>query len=85
MDALKRAVFEDPTWVYAALAVIAAVLAASWFARRSRRLLAMMAIPVVLAGVVFAVERWVKTDREIIIERTSEIARLIESDQTALD
>ncbi|MBS3735272.1 MAG: hypothetical protein KGY99_10165 [Phycisphaerae bacterium] len=74
MSAIERLLFEQPLYVYLALALGELILAAVWYERRSRRALALLAIPLVLAGVVFAVERIVRTDREVIRAASYRIA-----------
>ena len=66
MESLKTAFFESPTYVYISLAIAELVLAAIWYERRNRRTAMALAVPVLLAGLVFAVEALVVTDREYI-------------------
>ncbi len=84
MDSLSRLFLEDPLYVYLTLAFAELVVGAIWHERRSRRWLAALAIPPVLAGVVWAVSAWVVTDRERIIEATRTIARDIEAGHLAV-
>lgn len=74
MDTLRRTFFEDPLYVYIALAFAELVLAAVWYERRTRRALALLAVPVVLAGGAFLLERAVQTDREVIVASAREMA-----------
>ncbi len=83
MDEMKRILFEDPTYLYVALAVAELVLAGICYERRSKRLAILLAVPVLLAGAVFAIERTVVTDREQIIAAFREIVADIEKGNTA--
>ena len=84
MQALKRALFEDPLTIYAGLVMIEIVMLALW--RRymtSRRLLA-LAVPLLLGGAVFFIERTVVTDAEIIVAALEEIAETASADSRDL-
>ena len=79
MEALKTALFENPLYLYIALAIAELVLVGLWYERRGRRQLAYLAIPLGIAAVVFAVETLVVTDREHITNGLREIAREVET------
>jgi len=74
MESIKHTVFEDPTYLYVFLALVALAIGAVWYERRSRTLLACLAIPVALAGAAYLVARYVETDREQIIRLLNEMA-----------
>jgi len=79
MESLRRALFEDPLYVYVSLAFVELALVGIWHARRTGRRLAYLAVPVVLAVAVFAMERLVVTDREQILQAMQDIAGHIEA------
>ncbi len=83
MNELKRVLFEDPAYLYVAMAVAELALAGIWYERRSRRIAMLLAAPILLAGVVFAIERAVVTDREQIIANFREIVSDVENGGTA--
>ncbi|MFB3892474.1 MAG: hypothetical protein ACE15C_10685 [Phycisphaerae bacterium] len=78
MESLRETFFEDPTYVYIALAVAEIVLAAVWHERRTRRWALALLVPPALAVIVFGVERLVVTDRERITAVTRQIAADVE-------
>ena len=75
MDTVRTALFEEPLYVYLALAVAELVIAVLWHERRSMRLAAALIVPPALAGIVFAAATLVVTDREAILSAAGEIAR----------
>ena len=79
MESLKRALFEDPFYLYATLVFVALAMAGVWHARRSRAWLVALAVTVLLAAAVFVTEKLVVTDREQIRRALTEIARHIEA------
>ncbi len=83
METLKTLLFEDPTALYVALGLAEVVLAVMWFMRRHRPLLYWMLGLVALAGVLFAVERLVVTDREQIVLNAREAAQRLEANDVA--
>lgn len=86
MDEAKRVLFESPTYLYVALVVAELALAGIWYERRSRRVAMLLVVPILLAGVVFAIEAAVVTNREQIIEAAREIvADLNEGKTDTLD
>ena len=74
MDEAKRMLFEDPTWIYVALAGSFVVLLVVWKFMASRRAVWLLAVPVALAVAVFLVSWLVETDREQILRSIDEIA-----------
>ncbi len=74
MERLARLFFENPLYVYVALAFVELVLAVIWHERRTRKLAEMLIIPPLLAVLVFVVSWRVVTDRERIISAAEEIA-----------
>ncbi len=79
MNALERTLFEDPLYLYVALGISEIVLVVMWHSRRQPKLKLAMLVPVALAGLAFALERLVVTDREQIIGISRGIARDIEA------
>jgi len=79
MESLKTALFEAPLYIYLSLVVAEFVLAAIWYERRSRRLAAWLAAPILLAGMVFGLEALVVTDREQITASLREIAEEVQA------
>ncbi len=77
MESLRRALFEDPLYVYVFLGFVALAMGAMWQGNRSRRWLIAAAVPVVLAIGVFVVERMVETDREKIHAVLAEISEAV--------
>ena len=75
MEWLKTAVFENPVYLYLALACAEMVLVFLWRAGKTWRTAAAMAVPILLAGAVFVVEAVVVTDREQITAALREIVR----------
>jgi hypothetical protein len=78
METLRTTFFEDPLYVYIALAFAELVLAAIWYERRNRRWTLALLAPVVAGGVVWAVSTMVVTDRERIVSAARRIARDLE-------
>lgn len=74
METIKRLFLEDPTWVYIILAAGELILAATLYYRRSRRYAWGLIVPVLLGGIVFALDSVVVTDREQIRQTMREIA-----------
>jgi len=86
MDWLTRNFLEQPLYVYLTLAFAEIALAAWWYETRRRKVLYLLAVPVLLAGGVFAVSRAVRTDREMILAAAREIAADVQAGRTdALD
>lgn len=81
MESIRYILFDDPSWLIIALAVLEAVAVALWWQGRSLRWSVGMAFPVVLAGGVYALERYVVTDRERIVAACEEIATMAERGQ----
>ncbi len=73
--------FENPLYIYFALALAELVLVVIWYEKRTSRWVLSLVIPVVLAGVVGLVAHLVVTDRERIIAAVKDIARSVESGQ----
>ena len=80
MEALKRALFEDPLTIYVGLGMIEIVLLAVWRRYMTPRRLLALAGPLLLAGGVFLVERMVVTDAELIVTALEEIAESASAD-----
>ena len=80
MEALKRALFEDPLTIYVGLGMIEIVLLAVWRRYMTPRRLLALAGPLLLAGGVFLVERMVVTDAELIVAALEEIAESTSAD-----
>jgi hypothetical protein len=78
---MSEAFLENPIYVYMVLALALIALAAVWYERRSRRVLAVMLVPVVLAAVVAVLDWAVVTDREKIEAAADKIAEAISSHQ----
>jgi hypothetical protein len=76
MESIRYVLFDDPSWLIIALAVLEVVAAASWWHGRSPRRLVWVAAPIVLAGGLYALERYVVTDRERIVAACEEIAAM---------
>jgi hypothetical protein len=83
MAGIKTALLEEPFYIYVALGFAELVLAAIWRERRGRRWALALLVPPVLAGMVFAVEAAVETDREQITRALREIAADAEAGSTA--
>jgi hypothetical protein len=79
MDAIRRALFEKPLYLYILLGIAEAVIGYLYLNRRERRFRTALVVPVLLAGCVFLVERLVVTDREQIIAASEAIARDLEA------
>lgn len=79
METLKETFFENPFYVYMVLAVVEVVLVVMWYERRNPKIAIWLLAPVLLAGVVFTVERLVVTDRERIIDISRQIAGDLEN------
>jgi len=79
MSWLETTFFESPFYVFVTLGFLELALAAVWYERRGRRLLAALAGPPVLAGVVALVAAVVQTDREQIVAALREIAADVEA------
>jgi hypothetical protein len=77
VDSLTSIFLEDPTYVYAALALVWVVLAIVWRRNPTRRGAAMLVVPLLLAAVVFLVSHFVVTDREAIENSIHQIAALV--------
>ncbi len=85
MESIKIALLEDPLCIYILLAVAELVLAGLWRSRRARpqgckALAACLLAPIALAGVVFAVETLVVTDREQITAALTEMADSVDGE-----
>ena len=80
---VKDVLFDNPTYLYLALALAEVALAAVWYERRGRRTAALLVVPVVLAGGLFALERAVVTDREWIAGAVEDIAADVARGRTA--
>ncbi|MGC9454366.1 MAG: hypothetical protein ACP5HU_05830 [Phycisphaerae bacterium] len=83
MDGIRTALFEEPFYIYVALAFAELVLLGIWYERRTRRWALSLLAPVVLAGAVFVMEAVVETDREQITRALNEIADDVEAGSTA--
>ena len=83
MDWLVHNLLEDPTKVCVGLAFALLALAAVWYETRKRAVALSMLVPPVLAGIVLLAAAMVVTDREQITASAREIARCIETGQTA--
>jgi len=83
MERLERLFFEEPLYVYVTLVFVELVLAAIWHERRSRKLLLLLAVPPVVAGIVFLVSSQVVTDRERIVQAAEAVARDLEAGSVA--
>jgi hypothetical protein len=79
MEGLRRALFEDPLYIYIALGFAELVLAVIWHEKRTGRAMAALLVPPVLAVGVWALAAAVVTDREQIIAASEAIARDVES------
>ncbi len=71
--------FEDPIYVYFALAFTELVLGVIWYEKRTTRWALSLLIPVALAGAVVLVEQLVVTDKEQIVSAARDITEAIES------
>lgn len=80
MQALRRALFEDPLTIYVALGMIEIVLLAVWHRSMTPRRLLVLAAPLLLGGGVFWIERLVVTDGEVIVAALEEIAEGVSAD-----
>lgn len=78
MEGIKSLLFEDPLYLYIALAFAELALVAVWHSRRTRRLALFLAVPLLVGGLVFAIEGLVVTDREQITAAARDIARCIQ-------
>ena len=76
VDTITTALFEDPVWIYIALAAALAALVALWRVRPGRRTAIALLAPLVLAAAVISVSTAVVTDRE----RLTAAARAIAAD-----
>lgn len=74
MESIEIALFENPLYLYISLAIAELVLTAIWYERRTRRWAVSLAIPILLAAGIFALETLVVTDREQITTALKEIA-----------
>jgi hypothetical protein len=79
MEGLRRALLEDPLYIYIALGFAELALAVVWHEKRTGRAMAALVIPPVLAVAVWALAAAVVTDREEIIAATGTIARDVEA------
>jgi hypothetical protein len=70
---------EDPTYVYAALAMAWVVLAIVWRRNPTRRTAAILVAPPLLAVVVLLVSHFVVTDREAIENSIHRIAEMVDA------
>lgn len=84
MSGLKDALLEDPTYIYVTLAIAAVAAAAVWYRRRTRGPLIVLAAVCGSAGIVYAVEALVVTDRERIVAATEQIARRVPTEAPAV-
>jgi hypothetical protein len=75
VEVIKRALFEEPLYLYISLGLAELIIAIIWYERRTGKLAVALVIPVVLAACVFAMDCLVVTDREEIIAASAEIAR----------
>jgi len=82
METLRRAFFEDPLYLYVAAALAEAILFVIWRETRKRGLALALLAPVAFAACVFAVSRFVVTDREQIVAATEEIAADVQAGRT---
>ena len=80
MNALKAALFENPLWILAALAIAEIVLVAVWRERRTRKFAWALVGPPILAGMVAMLAWVVVTDREQILAISRTIAREVAAD-----
>jgi hypothetical protein len=69
MEAIKHALFDEPTSVYVVLGVAQLVLVAVWFYRRTRLSRYLLPVPILLAGGVALLDAAIVTDREQIVQR----------------
>jgi len=74
METLRTIFLEDPAYILVGLGVVEMALIAAWCVRRSGRVLKLLAWPVALGVVVFAVAWFVVTDREYIRQAANDIA-----------
>ena len=79
MNTITTALFEDPIWIYIALAAAMAALVALWRVWPGRRMAIALLVPPALAAAVIAVSTAVVTDRE----RLTAAARAIAADVRA--
>ncbi len=75
---MKELLFEDPLWLYVALAAAEMILLAVFLRRRTRPLAIALAVPVALALAVLATDMLVVTDRERIDAALSDLAAKLE-------
>jgi hypothetical protein len=83
MDTLRHAFFEDPLYVYIALALAALSMAVLWHEQRRRMWLWSIAGVAAAAMVVFLVSFLVVTDREKIADAAENIARAVTQQRLA--
>lgn len=79
---MKAMLFEDPFWIYGALIIAEAVLAARWWRTRERRHALWMLLPLGIGVGVFALATLVETDREKIQRSTQEIVVHVQARKT---
>jgi hypothetical protein len=83
METIRANFFEDPLYVYIALAFVELVLVAIWYERRTRAWAMWLLSPAVAGGLVLAVSTLVVTDREQILAAAGRIARDLEAGSLA--
>ncbi len=66
METIKANICEDPIYVFISLAVAVLVMLVLWHSNRKTLYLQLIIVPVILAGVVFAMDYYIITDREQI-------------------
>jgi hypothetical protein len=72
--------FAEPSVAfYLLLLIIGLILLAAWWRTRKRKYLVLLAADVALAGAVFALDRFLESDREQVVRKTGEAARSIEA------
>ena len=82
VNTITTALFEDPIWIYIALAAMLAALVALWRVRPGRRAAIGLLVPPVLAAAVFIVSAAVVTDRERITAAARAIAADVRAGKT---
>lgn len=75
---MKELLFEDPLWLYVALAAAEMIVLALFLRRRTRALAIALAVPAALAAAVFAADMLVVTDRERIEAALKDMAAKLE-------
>jgi hypothetical protein len=81
MDSLRYHLLENPFYVMVVLGLAELGLLSLWWSWRTRRLAWALAAPAVLAGMIYLLAAWVKTDREQILELSEQIAADIRADR----